>query len=161
MAPQEAFGGGGLNVWAGVMYNGKTELFICHESITALRYRDNIIRPIVVPYAQNYGQDFVLVDDNARPHRARIVMEALEELNIQSLHLPPKSPDLNIIEHVWSRLKFLLRSRLHPPQTMDELMLAMEEEWENISRHFINTLVMSMPNRCRDVANCRGGPSRY
>ncbi|GFU26160.1 hypothetical protein TNCV_5106021 [Trichonephila clavipes] len=34
--------------------------------------------PYVRPYAAAIGNDFILMDDNARPHRARIVEEYLE-----------------------------------------------------------------------------------
>lgn len=161
MAPQEAFGGGGLNVWAGVMYNGRSDLYISQGTVNAVIYRNEIINDVVIPYAENFGEHFVMVDDNARPHRARIVQEFLGEHNIQQLHLPPKSPDLNIIEHVWSRLKLLVRSRENAPQTLDELALAIDEEWQNIPQAFINLLVDTMPRRCQEVVNVRGGPTRY
>ncbi|GFU90378.1 hypothetical protein TNCV_3123721 [Trichonephila clavipes] len=35
--------------------------------------------PYVRPYAAAIGNDFILMDDNARPHRARIVEEYLED----------------------------------------------------------------------------------
>lgn len=161
MAPQEAFGGGGITVWAGVMYNGKTELFISNRTVNAAVYRDNILNNIVLPFAQDFGEDFVLIDDNARPHRARTVINFLAGNNLTLLPLPSKSPDLNIIEHVWSRLKFLVRSRQNAPQTMEELSGAIQEEWENVSQEFINNLVESMPRRCQAVIDVRGGPTRY
>ncbi|GFV35825.1 nuclease HARBI1 [Trichonephila clavipes] len=43
------------------------------EELTGLRYRDEILDPYVRPYAAAIGNDFILMDDNARPHRARIV----------------------------------------------------------------------------------------
>ncbi|GFU73726.1 DDE_3 domain-containing protein [Trichonephila clavipes] len=42
-------------------------------TVTGLRYRDEILDPYVRPYAAAIGNDFILMDDNARPHRARIV----------------------------------------------------------------------------------------
>ncbi|GFV74590.1 hypothetical protein TNCV_5130321 [Trichonephila clavipes] len=39
---------------------------------------DEILDPYVCPYAGAIGNDFILMDDNARPHRAVIVEEYLE-----------------------------------------------------------------------------------
>ena len=49
-------------------------LFIIpNGTLTAARYRDEILHPIVRPFAGAVGPEFVLMDDNARPHRARVV----------------------------------------------------------------------------------------
>ncbi|GFU25768.1 transposable element Tcb2 transposase [Trichonephila clavipes] len=66
------FGGGGMLVFGGVSIDGRTDLYIIREGpLTARRYRDEILRPIVVPYAAAIGDDFILMDDNCRPYRAR------------------------------------------------------------------------------------------
>jgi len=89
MAPQEPFGGGSVNVWGGVMNNGKTELYRTFDTINSVTYREN---------------------------------------NINRMDWPPKSPDMNIIEHVWSRLKLLVCSREHAPETLDQLGEAILQE---------------------------------
>ncbi|GFW72885.1 transposable element Tcb2 transposase [Trichonephila clavipes] len=66
--------GGGILVWAGISLGGHTDLHVFHGgTVTGLRYRDEILDPYVRPYAAAIGNDFILMDDNARPHRARIV----------------------------------------------------------------------------------------
>ncbi|GFV79565.1 transposable element Tcb2 transposase [Trichonephila clavipes] len=58
---------------------GHTDLHVFHGgTVTGLRYRDEILDPYVRPYAAAIGNDFILMDDNARPHRAGIVEEYLE-----------------------------------------------------------------------------------
>nr|GBN03306.1 hypothetical protein AVEN_258554-1 [Araneus ventricosus]GBN03336.1 hypothetical protein AVEN_110263-1 [Araneus ventricosus]GBN03345.1 hypothetical protein AVEN_137711-1 [Araneus ventricosus] len=67
------FGGGRVMIWAGVSINGLTDLYsIMNKTMTFQRYRDEILRPIVVPYAASFGDEFILMDDNARQHRARL-----------------------------------------------------------------------------------------
>jgi hypothetical protein len=61
-----------------ISYDGSTDLYgIRNGSLTCIRYRDEILAPIVRLYAGAIGDDFILMDDNARPHRARIGNEYL------------------------------------------------------------------------------------
>ncbi|GFW15491.1 transposable element Tc1 transposase [Trichonephila clavipes] len=60
-------------------------------------YADEILRPHVIPYAGAIGDSFVFQDDNARPHRARLVENMLEAETIQRMEWPAYSPDLNPI----------------------------------------------------------------
>ncbi|GFW86759.1 transposable element Tcb2 transposase [Trichonephila clavipes] len=58
-------------------------LYIIRDgSLTARRYRDKILRLIVVPYAAAIGDDFILMNDNCRLHRANVVEDFLFEEGI-------------------------------------------------------------------------------
>ena len=70
--------------------------------------------------------------DNARPHTGRCVREFLKEVNIQTLEWPALSPDMNPIEYLWDQLKRRVCARVPAPQTVAELKMALEEEWEAI-----------------------------
>ncbi|GFU28770.1 transposable element Tcb2 transposase [Trichonephila clavipes] len=68
------FGGGGVLVYGGISIDGRTDPYIIRDGpLTARRYRDEILRTIVVPYAAAIGYDFILMDDNCRLHRANLV----------------------------------------------------------------------------------------
>ncbi|GFY32501.1 transposable element Tcb2 transposase [Trichonephila clavipes] len=72
------FGGGVVLAYSGISTDGCTDLYIIRDGpLTARRYRDEILRPIVVPYAAAIGDDFILMDDNSRPHRANLVEVSL------------------------------------------------------------------------------------
>ena len=72
---------------------------IRNGSLTGVRYRDEILAPIVRPFASAIGYDFILMDDNARPHRSKFVNQYLEQETIERMDWPAKTPDLNPIEH--------------------------------------------------------------
>lgn len=162
MEARVPFGGGSVTVWGGVMRNGKTDLVVLiGQSMNGVRYRDLCVNEIVVPFAQNFGAGFILVDDNARPHRARIVQECLRENGIERMNWPARSPDMNIIEHVWSRMKLKLNQREQEFLNFEELAIAVREVWEAIPQEFITNLVDGMPRRTAELLRVRGGPTRY
>ena len=69
----DRFGGGSVMVWGGISLEGRTGLHVLNQgTLTAVRYRDEILRPIVRPYAGAVGPGFLRVQDNARPHVARV-----------------------------------------------------------------------------------------
>ncbi|GFW30130.1 transposable element Tcb2 transposase [Trichonephila clavipes] len=77
------FCGGGVLVYGGISIDGRTDLYIIRDGpLTACRYRDEILRPIVVPYAAAIVDDFILMDDNSRPHRANLMEDSLFEEGI-------------------------------------------------------------------------------
>ncbi len=61
----------------------------------------------------------VVVMDNLSAHKVAGVRAAIEAAGAQLVYLPPYSPDLNPIELVFSKLKWLLRSAAI--RTVDEL----------------------------------------
>jgi len=53
----------------------------------------------------NPGNRICLVLDNFSTHKAKLVREKANELNIELVYLPPYSPDLNPIEYLWKSIK--------------------------------------------------------
>ncbi|GFS49158.1 transposable element Tcb2 transposase [Trichonephila clavipes] len=77
------FGGGGVLVYGGISIDGRTDIYIIRDGpLTARRCREEILRSTVVPYAAAIGDDFILMDDNCRPHRANLVENFLFEKGI-------------------------------------------------------------------------------
>jgi transposase len=65
------------------------------------------VREVLAP--ELHAGDVVILD-NLQPHKAAGVREMIEAAGARLLYLPPYSPDLNPIEHMWSKVKQHLRS---------------------------------------------------
>ncbi|GFV93764.1 transposable element Tcb2 transposase [Trichonephila clavipes] len=136
------FGGVGVLVYGGISIDGRTDLYIIRDGhLTARQYRDEILRPIVVPYAAAIGDDFILMDDNCRPHRSNLVEDFLFEEGIVQMEWPACSPDMNPIDHVWDALGRRVAGGQLPPQTPKELERAILEDWDRIPQLVINSLI--------------------
>ena len=105
-------------VWDGVsQQHHRTEVVVIAGNLQAVRYREDIILPHVIPFLQAHP-DKILQHDNATSHTARSVRDFLQDRNASVLLWPVKSPDLIPIEHVW----YLL-----PPRNIRELTGALME----------------------------------
>ncbi|GFV24789.1 hypothetical protein TNCV_882571 [Trichonephila clavipes] len=66
-------------VWAGINTGELTDLHIIRNgNLTAQSFANKILRLHVVPYAAAIGDSFLLIQDNARNHTARLVKNFLE-----------------------------------------------------------------------------------
>ncbi|GFU52500.1 transposable element Tcb1 transposase [Trichonephila clavipes] len=152
----------GWMVWGGISIGGRTDLHIIRNgTLTGRRYADEILRPHVIPYAGAFGDSFVFQDDNARPHRSRLVENMLEAETIQRMESPACSPGLNPIEHVWDMLGRRIAARPRPPAIVQDLEIALLEEWNGIPQSLIDNLIASMANRCAAVLAVRGDHTPY
>ena len=71
---------------------------------------------------------------------------------------PPRSPDLNPVEHAWSWIKRALgRKHLTPAQVRPRV----QELWDQIPSGVISAWISSMPSRVAAVIAARGGHTAY
>ena len=136
-------------VWAGICHDGRTQLQIVQGTLNAIKYRDDILDPIVLPFLPQRNVDHVFQHDNARCHVARVCQELLNQNYICVLPWPALSPDLAPIEHLWDELGRRVRHRQNPTETLQEL--------RNIPQVFIQGLIGSMRGRCEVVVAARVG----
>ena len=90
-------------VWGGVSQHHRTELVVIAGYLNAVRYREDILLPHVVPFLQAHP-DMTLQHDNATSHTARSVRDILQNRNVSVLPWPAMTPGLIPIKHVWDLL---------------------------------------------------------
>jgi DDE superfamily endonuclease len=99
--------------------------------------------------------------DGAASHTSKSTKQWLQQNSIPIFPHPAASPDLNPIEPVWKILKTKIRTRPHPPTSMDELKQAVKQAWDAISDEDIHTHTKHMEDRVKAVINARGGHTKY
>ncbi len=153
----DQFGGGSVMVWGGISLEGCTDLHVLtNGTLTAVRYQDEILRAIVRLYAGAVGLGFLLVQDNAEPHVARVCTQFLNDKGIDAIEWPSHSPDLNPIENFWNVIYQCIRRHQVVPQTVRELTHALIQVWEEIPQDTIRRLIRSMPRHCLECIQACG-----
>jgi transposase len=102
-----------------------------------------------------------VMEDGAPIHRSRVAKEFRAAHQIAIFPHPAQSPDITPIEHVWHRLKTQINARPVISKNLDEMWVAIQEEWAKIEVEFINNLVDSMPDHVEAVRKARGGSTKY
>ena len=148
-------------IWGGISGGDRTRLVIVNGNLNGVRYRDEILAPVAVPYLQRQGAGCMLQHDNATSHTSHVTRTFLQQNNVQVLDWPAKSPDLNPIEHIWDVLDRRVRRRPNPPSNLQELAQAFDEEWNAIPARTIRRITGSMRRRCNAVVLAGGGHTRY
>ena len=73
---------------------------------------------------------------------------------------PGKSPDLSPIEQIWGVMKEFIKKK--KPTNENELRAAIVEAWATqVTTQLINKCIRSMPERMRQLAERKGGPTRW
>jgi hypothetical protein len=158
-----AFGGGGVTVWGCFSFDCKLDLHVLDGNLTGQKYRDKVLAPHVVPHFDNHAlaDRPMFMDDNPRPHRARIVQHFLQHEAVQTIPWPAMSPDMNPIEHVWDFIGQNIKQRIPKCQNIDELRTAILQERQHFSQERLRCLVRSMTRRVTELHNKRRGYTRY
>jgi transposase len=97
--------------------------------------------------------------DHDPKHTAEVVKQWLLDKIPHQLKTPPQLPDINLIEHLWSILKFHIRK--HYITSKEQLKAMLQEEWLKINPETTEKFVYSMRCRLQAVIDAGGYPTAY
>jgi len=156
--------GGSILVWGVFSWHCLGSLVCVPTSVNAIRYvellSDHLHPFMLFCYPRGDG---VFQQDNCSSHRSRLATAWLDEhsSDFSVFNWPPRSPDLNPIEHLWDCLEQGVKGQHTPPTNLRELWTAVATVWQAIPVGRFRHLVESMPRRVAAVIRARGGPTRY
>jgi len=147
-------------LWGCVSYNGVGNLVLIDGVMNGLKYVQILQENLCMSAEKmDLGSDFVFQQDSDPKHKSKIATEFFAENDTKVLDWPFQSPDLNIIDHVWSEL--MKKYGNFHAKTKSELFEKMMEIWTSFDRKYIENLIKYIYSRCNDVVDAKDGATRY
>ena len=156
-----------IMVWGCMCASGVGRMCILNGTVNGAKYLNEVLEKRLIPSIRDLSpslpdgtRSFIFQQDNAPCHTSKLCTKWFIVHSIKVLDWPGNSPDLNPIEHLWRRLKTLVEDK--KPSNKTELIEATIESWHHVIRpEELQSLVFSMPRRCRAVVAARGYPTKY
>ncbi|CAF4641320.1 unnamed protein product [Rotaria sp. Silwood2] len=125
------------------------------EKVDLTKYCE-VLRNQLIPSVKRLlqGTKYIFQHDLVRWHTSNIVKEQITKLKINILEWASKSPDLNVVEELWSIIDKRLASK--PINAKAELQKRLQEESDNISTTSCRTLVDSVLERIEKCLKAKG-----
>jgi hypothetical protein len=159
-------GGGEVKLWAAICSEGILAWQLYEGDMTASKYR-GILKKNLIRRAEDYFEDeeWIFQQDGDPSHTATSTIEYLEtHHNLTLMAWPSSSPDLNIIENLWSYMNGIL-ARQEPARSMKEhtarVVALCEEMTGPTHKDFFQKLYDSLPKRMEEVIARKGYPTHY
>ena len=131
-----------------VIYDG------CLNSPIYIDVLEKYLPTIFQKFSLEQSHKILYQQDNAGQHVSYMTQEYLKKKGIIQVKWPANSPDINIIENIWSIVdNKLLKLNI---QNTDEIKTALQTVWIDISNDIIEKLFGSLTGRLRQVINGRG-----
>lgn len=154
-------GGGSIMVWGGFSVRRTTELAVLSGRQDLFDYQQTLTT-FMLPFADaQHDSTYVFQHDNASIHASRSTQAFLQDVGVTVLKWPAPSPDLNLIENVCGELDRAIYRGGKQYGSVDELKFAVLREWGRLDVDWLRKLVVSVPDRCNDAVELRGGKTKY
>ena len=137
-----------VNVWGAISYNGIVSLKMFRENLDSILYVEILGEKLSeMRQLYRYVSGWSYQQDNDPKHTANKTNNWFSNNKVKKLPWPASSSDLNPIENVWGKMK---------SKNLEELEDSIEELWGLISLEYVQSLIDSMPKRCKEVIKMNG-----
>ncbi len=152
-----------VSMWGSFCGRGLCYSYIFNKTMDAKLFVEilstHLKQSAALYYQTDPPEQWYFLQDNAPQHNSIKARTWLHNNGISVLDFPPYSPDLNPIENLWNHLARVVETA--QATTMEELQDVVAEAWKKTELSFIQTLVHSMPKRCKAVIEAQGEHTKY
>ena len=150
------YGGFSVMFWGAIKGDGSRILLQCPDRLNSEKYQEILSDGLEKIYVTND----IFMQDGAPCHKSASTQKFLDDNHICVLSdWPAQSPDLNIIENLWSVLKLKVRQR--NVNCKDDLWTIIREEFYGIHNDVVIHLYESITKRLRKVVQVKGHNIKY
>ncbi|CAB4392281.1 unnamed protein product [Rhizophagus irregularis] len=153
------FGGGSVMFWGCFGWHGVRPLIVVEGNMDSDKYV-NVLANHFIPWVSNYPNS-IFQQDGASCHTSSYTVWWMSSHAVPILDWVAQSPDLNPIENLWNHLDRQVRKRRPLPKSKQELISAVQEEWEKITIETIHDLILSLPRHIKAVIKAKGRHTKY
>ncbi|MBW0474816.1 hypothetical protein O181_014531 [Austropuccinia psidii MF-1] len=142
-------------IWGAICGPIQSELIIMPlGQLRAVDFINNIYKPGLLPFMDKSvevsvaanREELTLMEDGTPIHTSLASQQWCQDHQIQTFAWPPSSPDLNPIENLWYKMKFVV-TNLFNPKTMEDSSEAIHIVWDTMPFNHLAELLVSMPAR--------------
>jgi hypothetical protein len=149
-----------VRCWGWISHEGSGIFHHIEQHLEDLRYK-HILKHVMVPSVRVLYPDGVIQfqQDHSSIHDSRVVQEWLSrQADVELIDRPPRAPDMNPIENMWSEVK-----KMHetwpdlPPRNRDAVWTLVSDAWDEVasSQRYVRSLIESMLRRKRSVVEAQ------
>lgn len=150
----------GLMVWGCMSSKGIGTLEFIDGTVNAEKYQRILAASLLSSIEKLHPEEnFIFQQDGASCHTAKTTKNWFAYHNIAVLDWPSSSPDLNVIETLWHKMKKCLRD--NPQRTVPDLRRKLQQIWDAFTDQECQKLVDSMPLRIQAVIRAKGDVTPY
>ena len=137
-----------MGIWGAITYGKKGPVHFLTKKgqMTSEIYVDQVLHPLAVPFYEEC---------------LREIGEMSAEVGLLRMIWPAQSLDLNPIENLWRIIKIRVSGYRHRIHSVEEMKVAISEEWEKLTEEDYRKCIESMHQRYKLVILAKGGSIKY
>jgi Transposase and inactivated derivatives len=125
-----------VHCWNWISHEGAGMCHPIEGHLDGLQYK-HILQNVMMPCVRMLYPDDIIhfQQDHFSIHDSHVVQESLLEANIELTEWPPRAPDMNPIENMWSEMMRTMQETWHvlPRRNSDELWALVSDGWNEVA----------------------------